>query len=209
LRKGESDQPQPVEFLQLEVDDALREEVAKAEKEFDAHIAKHDLRVGTYRRYGKDAIKKCGVSPDAWFDIFFSQSRTLSDVEKRAQMAMQLAYALTYGYNVPTYESAQVRRFALGRTETVRVCTPQSVAWYFVDVESSRKLQKFDDSFCDRTKSMLDDSYSPEERRRLFREAVKQHGLDMKAASNGLGIDRHLFGSFSTVFMFRAAFSFH
>jgi hypothetical protein len=52
-----------------------------------------------------------------------------SDTCKRAQMVMQLAYALTYGYNVATYEAAAVRRFALGRTETVRVCTPQSAAW--------------------------------------------------------------------------------
>jgi carnitine O-acetyltransferase len=44
-------------------------------------------------------------------------------------MVMQLAYALTYGHSVATYEAAQVRRFVLGRTETVRVCTPQSTAW--------------------------------------------------------------------------------
>jgi Choline/Carnitine o-acyltransferase len=67
LRKGEGETPQPAEFLRWQEDDVLREEIHKAEEEFDAHVAKYDLRVGVYRRYGKDAIKKCGVSPDSWF----------------------------------------------------------------------------------------------------------------------------------------------
>jgi carnitine O-acetyltransferase len=42
---------------------------------------------------------------------------------------------------------------------------------------------------------MLDGSSTEPERVRLFLEAVKQHGQDMKLASSGQGIDRHFFGS--------------
>ena len=92
-------------------------------------------------------------------------------------MVIQLAYALTNkGQVAATYESASVRRFHLGRTETVRVCSPESKMW------------------CD---SMLDDSYNNDQRRGFFRKALAQHGLDMKEASAAQGIDRHLLGPFA------------
>jgi carnitine O-acetyltransferase len=88
---------------------------------------------------------------------------------------MQLAYALTHnGQPAATYESAQTRRFALGRTEVVRVCTEATRAW---------------------TQAMLQTgNTSATEQRRLFRAAVEQQGRDMKDANAGLGIDRHLLG---------------
>ena len=88
-------------------------------------------------------------------------------------MAFQLAYAMQFGRVCATYESAQTRRFALGRTEVVRVCSPESRAW----VEAMLKSDATDD-----------------ERRKLFRAAITQQGQDMKAASAGLGVDRHVFG---------------
>lgn len=92
-------------------------------------------------------------------------------------MVMQLGFALTNnGQVAATYESASTRRFALGRTETVRVCSPESKAW---------------------VESMLDDSKSNQERRDLFRKAVSQHGSDMKDASSAQGVDRHILGMHS------------
>lgn len=88
-------------------------------------------------------------------------------------MVMQLAYFLTYGKPVGTYEAAAVRRFDLGRTETVRVTSKETVAW---------------------TKAMIDPSKSNNERKELFRLAVAQHGNVMKDSMTGKGIDRHLFG---------------
>lgn len=41
---------------------------------------------------------------------------------------------------------------------------------------------------------MIDPSKSPAERKALFQKAVAGHGKDMKNASAGMGIDRHLFG---------------
>lgn len=65
--------------------------------------------------YGKDAIKKFGVSPDSW-----------------AQMIIQLAYRRLLGAkkrNGGTYEAAMTRKFFKGRTETIRVVTCESDAW--------------------------------------------------------------------------------
>jgi len=41
---------------------------------------------------------------------------------------------------------------------------------------------------------MLDEGKSEKERRALFQKAIEGHGKDMKNASGGMGIDRHLFG---------------
>lgn len=43
------------------------------------------------------------------------------------QMIYQLSYYRTYGRSTPTYESASVRAFKHGRTETVRSCSVESV----------------------------------------------------------------------------------
>jgi carnitine O-acetyltransferase len=88
-------------------------------------------------------------------------------------MVMQLAYLLTYGKPCGTYESASVRRFDLGRTETIRVTSKETVAF---------------------TRAMIDPSKSNNERRELFKLAVAQHGKVMKDAMTGKGVDRHLFG---------------
>lgn len=65
--------------------------------------------------YGKDEIKKFGVSPDSW-----------------AQMIIQLAYRRTIGNENRkggTYEAATTRKFYKGRTEAIRVVTSESDAW--------------------------------------------------------------------------------
>jgi hypothetical protein len=68
-----------------------------------------------FEKYGKDVIKKHKVSPDAW-----------------VQMVKQLAYGkMTGGKPAVTYESAQTRKFRLGRTEVIRSASNQSKA--FVD----------------------------------------------------------------------------
>lgn len=88
-------------------------------------------------------------------------------------MVFQLAYFMTHKKPCGTYEAAQVRKFQLGRTETVRICTEETLDW---------------------TKSMMNPKVSDGDKIKLFRKAVSGHGSDMKNASNGMGIDRHLFG---------------
>ncbi|ETI27804.1 hypothetical protein G647_00253 [Cladophialophora carrionii CBS 160.54] len=89
------------------------------------------------------------------------------------QMVIQLAYHKMYGKNRPTYESAATRKYQQGRTETTRTVSDESVA------------------FCN---AMADPSVSREECERLFRAAVQAHVKYTADASDGYGVDRHLFG---------------
>lgn len=89
------------------------------------------------------------------------------------QMIIQLAYYKMYGKNRPTYESAATRRFQQGRTETCRTVSSESVAW------------------CN---SMADPSVDDKARIDLFRKAIDSHLEYISAASDGKGVDRHLFG---------------
>ncbi len=66
--------PAPVP-LTFQISPALQDAIDAATKQFDAVVAKHDLQVVCFEGYGKNLIKKLGVSPDAY-----------------AQMAIQLAY---------------------------------------------------------------------------------------------------------------------
>ena len=77
-----------------------------------ALIADLDLYVFFHRQFGKGAIKKCKVSPDAFI-----------------QMALQLAYFRDVGHFSLTYEASMTRMYREGRTETVRPVTGASVAF--------------------------------------------------------------------------------
>lgn len=89
------------------------------------------------------------------------------------QMIIQLAYFKMYGKNRPTYESAATRRFQQGRTETCRTVSDESVA------------------FCN---AMANPDLGPEECEKKFRAAINAHLEYITAASDGKGVDRHLFG---------------
>lgn len=89
------------------------------------------------------------------------------------QMIIQLAYHKFYGKNRPTYESAATRRFQQGRTETCRTVSDESVAF---------------------TAAMADPDASPEQCAKLLRAALDAHVKYISDASDGRGVDRHLFG---------------
>lgn len=89
------------------------------------------------------------------------------------QLIIQLAYHKMFGRNRPTYESASTRRFQQGRTETCRSVSDESVA------------------FCS---AMADPSVSPEPCVKHFRAALDAHVKYISDASDGRGVDRHLFG---------------
>lgn len=89
------------------------------------------------------------------------------------QMVIQLAYHKMYGKNRPTYESATTRKFQQGRTETCRTVSDDSVA------------------FCN---AMADPDVSPEKCIEFFRAAIKAQVEYISVASEGKGVDRHLFG---------------
>ncbi|KAJ3248221.1 Carnitine O-acetyltransferase mitochondrial [Chytriomyces hyalinus] len=146
----------PPRKLSFDLTASVIRDVRAAEEKFDALVAQHDLKVVVFEGYGKNAIKKLGCSPDAY-----------------AQMAIQLAYYKTYGKCVATYESAQTKKYAYGRTETGRSVSVESVAW---------------------VKGMQDESLSLEEKGQLGRKAVAAQSSYMALAADGRGVDRHLLG---------------
>ncbi|KAK6346828.1 Carnitine O-acetyltransferase mitochondrial [Orbilia brochopaga] len=89
------------------------------------------------------------------------------------QMIIQLAYKKMYGVNRPTYESAATRKFQQGRTETCRSVSDESVA------------------FCN---AILDPEVDEKTARELFRKAIAAHVKYIAEASEGKGVDRHLWG---------------
>ena len=89
------------------------------------------------------------------------------------QMIIQLAYHKMYGISRPTYESAATRRFQQGRTETCRSVSTESVAF---------------------VSAMANPDVPPEDCVKAFRAAVDAHVKYISDASDGRGVDRHLFG---------------
>ncbi|KAJ2613002.1 Carnitine O-acetyltransferase mitochondrial [Coemansia sp. RSA 1365] len=104
-------EPQTTE-LAFELSDVVREHIARAVDYFDATVAAHELSTLAFDGFGKEQVKKLGVSPDAF-----------------VQMAMQLAYYRQFRHVPATYESASTKAFARGRTETSRSVSEHSVAW--------------------------------------------------------------------------------
>jgi carnitine O-acetyltransferase len=102
----------PPSKLQFDLSSSTVVSIQKAINQFESLASKHDVKVVTYEAFGKSQIKKFGVSPDAF-----------------AQMAIQLAYFKMYGVSRATYESAGVRKYRHGRTETGRSVSVESVAW--------------------------------------------------------------------------------
>lgn len=145
--------PREVTFT---VNDQVQKDVDQAVADFHKVIGEHELSVFAYNGYGKGLIKKFKCSPDAYM-----------------QMILQLAYFKYQGVNRPTYESAATRRFLLGRTETCRSVSLESV------------------DFCNKMESA---SASVEDKVTAARKAMDAHVKYIADASAAKGCDRHLFG---------------
>lgn len=142
--------------LTFQVTPELGKAIQAAEQQFDGVIAKHDLQVVCFEAYGKNLIKTLAVSPDAY-----------------AQMAIQLAYYKMYSVCRATYESAQTKKYAYGRTETCRSVSSESVAW---------------------VQAMQQPGMSLRERGELGRKAVAAQSAYMAKCVEGRGVDRHFLG---------------
>lgn len=120
--------PTPTE-LKFAVDETVKKRVEDAGIAFDKLVGQHDMHVCAlhsvprrdsyflcqvlhYEGYGKEHIKKFEVSPDAW-----------------AQLVKQLAFHKMFGRPGVCYESAQTRKYQLGRTEVIRSGSNESKAW--------------------------------------------------------------------------------
>ncbi|KAG0303987.1 hypothetical protein BGZ98_006057 [Dissophora globulifera] len=149
-------QLQPIEHVKFVVNDEIKETIKQSEVNAKKMIDNVDSCLIHFNEYGSNWLKNAKCSPDAY-----------------VQMVLQLAYYRHYGTWTPTYESASTRLFLGGRTETVRSCSVDSVAF----------VKGFESKDADAN-----------EKRRLLQTAIQSHLEYMMAASAGKGVDRHLLG---------------
>ncbi|MFD3743533.1 choline/carnitine O-acyltransferase [Nocardia sp. NPDC058633] len=102
---------EPIEFV---LDSAARADIAAAGADFARFAAETATSLVSFDDFGTGEAKKLGISPDAF-----------------AQLSYQLAHRRSKGLTGATYESIATRQFRNGRTEAMRVVTPEMVA--FVD----------------------------------------------------------------------------
>jgi carnitine O-acetyltransferase len=119
---------------------------------------KNDLDMAhlNFQDYGKNFIKSQKLSPDSYI-----------------QMAIQYAFYRVHKVPGAHYESAQTRMFVGGRTETIRSCSNESVAF---------------------AKAMCDSNATDQERLQSLKDAINAHKKYANMAVQGLGVDRHLWG---------------
>ncbi|WP_069162626.1 choline/carnitine O-acyltransferase [Nocardia altamirensis] len=114
-RSGAQAQGLPaVELIDFFLDAAQRDDIAAAGADFARYAADNATQTVSFADFGTGRAKQLGISPDAF-----------------AQLSYQLAHRRSKGITGATYESIATRQYRNGRTEAMRVVTPEMVA--FVD----------------------------------------------------------------------------
>ncbi|GAB3493410.1 carnitine O-acetyltransferase [Amycolatopsis cihanbeyliensis] len=140
----------PVEFV---LDDELRADVRAAGAAFAAYAADTATTTVSFD-FGADQIKGLRCSPDAF-----------------AQLAYQLAHRRSKGVTGATYESIATRQYQNGRTEAMRVVTPEILRF---------------------VAAMEDPGTDPATRRAAFRAAADKHVSRAKECQQGQAPEQHL-----------------
>ena len=141
----------PVEFT---LDDALRERTRAAAGSFAEFAAATATQTLSFADFGADTAKGLGMSPDAF-----------------VQMAYQLAHRRAKGMTGATYESIATRQYRHGRTEAMRVVTPEVL---------------------DFVSTMDDPASDPATRRAAFHAAAAKHVARAKECQAGAAPEQHL-----------------
>ncbi|MFE9576768.1 choline/carnitine O-acyltransferase [Nocardia sp. NPDC006044] len=102
---------EPIDFV---LDAAQRNDIAAAGADFARYAAENATQTVSFPDFGTTQAKRLGISPDAF-----------------AQLSYQLAHRRSKGITGATYESIATRQYRNGRTEAMRVITPEMIA--FVD----------------------------------------------------------------------------
>ncbi|KTF79985.1 hypothetical protein cypCar_00039707, partial [Cyprinus carpio] len=142
--------------LRFNITPEIKKDIEKAKQNMNIMVNDLDVRVLNFTHYGRKFPRSHKMSPDAFI-----------------QMALQLAYYRMYQTCCPTYESASLRMFKLGRTEAIRSTTTESLQF---------------------TKAMDDPSKQKSEKAALLEEAIKVHRKHTHMAIHGQGIERHMLG---------------
>lgn len=142
--------------LRFNITPEIKRDIEKAKQNMNIMVQDLDVRVVVFPHFGKNVPKAHKMSPDAFI-----------------QVALQLAYYRMYKVCCPTYESASLRMFRLGRTDTIRSASIDSAK--FVKGMDNPALQNM-------------------EKVTLLEKAVKAHRAYTDMAIRGQAIDRHLLG---------------
>lgn len=142
--------------LRFNVTPEIKKDIEEAEHSMNILADDLDMRVKVFGHFGKNVPKAHKMSPDAFI-----------------QVALQLAYYRMYRHCCATYESASLRMFRLGRTDTIRSATSASASF----------VRAFDDPSKQNTEKVG-----------LLEKAVKAHRTYTSMAISGQAIDRHLLG---------------
>ncbi|WP_039798431.1 choline/carnitine O-acyltransferase [Nocardia araoensis] len=142
---------EPVEFV---LDEAQRGDIAAAAADFAQYAAANATQTVSFPDFGTAQAKQLGISPDAF-----------------AQLSYQLAHRRSKGLTGATYESIATRQYRNGRTEAMRVVTPEMIA--FVD-------------------AMQDQDASAEARLAAARTAASAHVERAKQCQAGEAPEQHL-----------------
>lgn len=98
--------------LKFTLDDALRKEIERMENHTASVKNSVIVQCQQFEGYGKSFMKTKKVHPDSY-----------------VQMALQWAFYKMHETFAPTYETATMRVFYHGRTETVRSCSIEVKEW--------------------------------------------------------------------------------
>lgn len=136
------------------LDAALRADIAEAAASFRQFADDTASTVVSFPDFGTDRAKALKTSPDAF-----------------AQLAFQLAHQRAKGFVGATYESIATRQWRAGRTEAMRVVTPEVLAF---------------------VAAMQDPAADAESRRAALRAAAGKHVERAKQCQAGDAPEQHL-----------------
>lgn len=142
---------EPVTFV---LDEGLHAEIASAAQSFAQFGADTATTTLSMDEFGVDEVKRLRMSPDAF-----------------VQLGYQLAHKRAKGFTGATYESIATRQYSRGRTEAMRVVTPEVLRFVAV---------------------MDDPATAGDEQRAAFRAAADKHVERAKQCQAGAAPEQHL-----------------
>lgn len=142
-------------LLSFESSPQVDESIRVASENIDKLAADTEMGYLHFTDYGKNFIKTQKFSPDSYI-----------------QMAIQFAFYRLHHVPGAHYESAGTRLYVHGRTECIRSCSKESVAFAKAMVESKNDQEKL----------------------QKLKAAIEGHKKYVSQAVQGFGIDRHLLG---------------
>jgi carnitine O-acetyltransferase len=154
LRPGAAGEPPAAEPVTFVLGDALKADITAAATSFADYRAATATTIVSFEDFGANQPKQLWVSPDGF-----------------VQMAYQLAHQRAKGRVGATYESIATRQYQRGRTEAMRVVTPEVLEF----------VTAMDDPLTD-----------PATRRQRLRAAARKHAERAKECQAGQAPEQHL-----------------